>query len=127
MDDPIEIVARAMAESSNGGRFDDEAFYATTHRQVWRDRARAALLALREPMSELRDWMAIWDRVCDAADPDDAQDPPPWEEVRKVIGPDMDPTQFPSADYFDGYMRARLVDLVRDLLHALQTQEKGNA
>jgi hypothetical protein len=49
----IERVARAMAERSNGGDFSDGRWYAEEHRKLWRERARAAIEALREPTESM--------------------------------------------------------------------------
>ena len=45
----IERVARAMAQSTNGGDFHDERWYSEDHRKLWRQRARVAIETLRRP------------------------------------------------------------------------------
>lgn len=63
----------------------------------------------------LRQWLEVWDRVCDAADPD--QGPlPDWSDVRQAVAPEYEPSAFPTAEFFSEYMKASLVYLVRDLV-----------
>lgn len=69
-------------------------------------------------IAALVEWIDVWDRVCDAADPDDESDLPSWETARLAMIPDFDPLDFPTAEDFSGYMQARLVYLVRDLVRA---------
>jgi hypothetical protein len=45
-DDIVERVAKAIAETGNGGQWDNETFYKPEHREFHRRRARAAIEAI---------------------------------------------------------------------------------
>lgn len=86
------------------------------------------IAATRDRISEaneaLREWLSIWDAVCDEADPDEGP-APEWEVVRMAMMKfDIDPIGFPDADYFSDYMHADLVYRVRDLVHALNASAR---
>ena len=85
---------------------------------------------VEETLTDLIDWVEVWDRVCDAAWGDDNKDPPPWTEVAAAELPDWGGTAH-SADYWSAYMEARLTHLVADYLHAIGrhptwSKSKGN-
>lgn len=55
MTDVIERVARAIAETGNGGDWDSRSFYQEEHKEFHRKRARAAIEAMREPTEAMID------------------------------------------------------------------------
>ena len=73
----VEEVAAAMAEATNGGKWDD-GHYADDHKALWMKRAEAAIKAMREPSDAMleavagmehidRDPSYYWPKMIDAA------------------------------------------------------------
>jgi hypothetical protein len=52
-DDIVERVAKAIAETGNGGQWANETFYKPEHREFHRRRARAAVAAMRKPTTAM--------------------------------------------------------------------------
>lgn len=75
--DIVERVARAIAETGNGGVWTDENWYKEYQRDFHRKRARAAIEAMREPTyamrhaDDVKEWpedaTACWKAMIDAA------------------------------------------------------------
>lgn len=53
MTEMIERVAAAMAEATNGGKWDD-GHYCEDHKALWMRRAQAAIVAMREPTEAMQ-------------------------------------------------------------------------
>lgn len=49
MGEMVERVARAMAEATNGSKWDDGHYYTGGHKELWMKRARAAIEAMKVP------------------------------------------------------------------------------
>jgi len=125
-----EIIARAIFDVSQIGNisierweFEDIGPAGLCHRQQ-----KAVIAALDAagfvitPKAEtqvLLDWIELWDKVCEAADPDDDQEPPPWSEVVKQVLPDWNADHVTSAEYWSGYQQATLIYAIRDFRSAM--------
>lgn len=67
---------------------------------------------LEKLLTNLEEYMTLWDAVCDEQDANDYN----WDLTRSKLLPDWGITD--SVDFFSGYMTSTIIDCCRDIVRA---------